>query len=116
MFAREALYVVVALLSMAFLIRRRRRASNLPLPPGPRGWPLIDNLFDWPFESAWIPFAEWSKVFGTCFFVHTWTARVYWHRACAPIIIRWRRDVCRDVMHVPRCLVARSLTEHTKNR
>ncbi|KAI9435627.1 cytochrome P450 [Lactarius psammicola] len=64
MFAREALYVAVALLSVAFLIRRRRRASTLPLPPGPRGWPLIDNLFDWPFESAWIPFAEWSKKFG----------------------------------------------------
>ena len=71
MFAREAFYVVVALLSVAFLIRRRRRASTLPLPPGPRGWPLIDNLFDWPFESAWIPFAEWSKVFGTwSFFLH----------------------------------------------
>lgn len=70
MFAREALYVVVALLSVAFLIRRRRRASTLPLPPGPRGWPLIDNLFDWPFESAWIPFAEWAKVFGTWFFLH----------------------------------------------
>jgi hypothetical protein len=66
MFAPEALYVAVAILTVAFLIRRRRRASTLPLPPGPRGWPLIDNLFDWPFESAWIPFAEWSKVFGTC--------------------------------------------------
>lgn len=79
MFAREALYVVVALLSVAFLIRRRRRASTLPLPPGPRGWPLIDNLFDWPFESAWIPFAEWSKVFGTWSFLCTWMTRV-----CAP--------------------------------
>ncbi|KAH8999824.1 cytochrome P450 [Lactarius hatsudake] len=64
MFTREALYVAVALLSVAFLIHRRRRASALPLPPGPRGWPVIDNLFDWPFESAWIPFAEWSKKFG----------------------------------------------------
>ncbi|KAH9167707.1 cytochrome P450 [Lactarius sanguifluus] len=64
MFTREALYVAVALLSVALLIRRRRRASALPLPPGPRGWPVIDNLFDWPFESAWIPFAEWSKKFG----------------------------------------------------
>ncbi|KAH9055688.1 cytochrome P450 [Lactarius vividus] len=64
MFTREALYVAVALLSVAFLIHRRRRASTLPLPPGPRGWPIIDNLFDWPFESAWIPFAEWSKKFG----------------------------------------------------
>jgi hypothetical protein len=64
MFASEALYVAVAILTVGFLIRRRR-ASKLPLPPGPRGWPLIDNIFDWPFESAWIPFAEWSKVFGT---------------------------------------------------
>ncbi|KAI0298785.1 cytochrome P450 [Multifurca ochricompacta] len=64
MFAPEALYISVAILTVAFLIRRRRRASSLPLPPGPRGWPLIDNLFDWPFESAWIPFAAWSKVFG----------------------------------------------------
>ncbi|KAI0280920.1 cytochrome P450 [Russula aff. rugulosa BPL654] len=63
MFAPEAIYVLVAILSVAFLIYRRR-GSALPLPPGPRGWPLINNLFDWPFESAWIPFAEWSKVFG----------------------------------------------------
>jgi hypothetical protein len=63
MFAPEAIYVLVAILSVAFLAYRRR-ASALPLPPGPRGWPLIENLFDWPFESAWIPFAEWSKVFG----------------------------------------------------
>jgi hypothetical protein len=63
MFAPEVIYVLVAILSVAFLVYRRR-ASALPLPPGPRGWPLIENLFDWPFESAWIPFAEWSKVFG----------------------------------------------------
>ncbi|KAI0271303.1 cytochrome P450 [Gloeopeniophorella convolvens] len=64
MFAPEAFYIAAAILSIAFLIRRRRHASRLPLPPGPRGWPLIANLFDWPFESAWIPFAEWSKKFG----------------------------------------------------
>lgn len=63
MFPPEAIYVLVAILSVTFLVYRRR-ASALPLPPGPRGWPLIENLFDWPFESAWIPFAEWSKVFG----------------------------------------------------
>lgn len=64
MFSLDALYVGVAVLTVAFLILRRGRGSTLPYPPGPRGWPLIDNLFDWPFESAWIPFAEWSKVFG----------------------------------------------------
>ncbi len=65
MFAPDAFYVLVAVLTVAFLIRRRHQASALPLPPGPRGWPLIDNLLDFPFESAWIPFAEWRKVFGT---------------------------------------------------
>ncbi|KAH9970119.1 cytochrome P450 [Lactifluus volemus] len=64
MFAPEAIYIAVAILTVGFLVRSRRGASALPLPPGPRGWPLIDNLFDWPFESAWIPFAEWSKMFG----------------------------------------------------
>ncbi|KAI0318715.1 cytochrome P450 [Amylostereum chailletii] len=45
-----------------FLLKEPRSLS--PLPPGPRGLPLIGNLLDWPFESGWLTFAEWGKKFG----------------------------------------------------
>ncbi|KAL1945436.1 hypothetical protein VTO73DRAFT_2287 [Trametes versicolor] len=41
-----------------------RRASKSPLPPGPRGLPLLGNLFDIPRQSAWKTFAAWSKEYG----------------------------------------------------
>ena len=47
--------ILVALISSG----RRRR-----LPPGPRGWPLIGNIFDIPEVHAWKTFANWSKRWG----------------------------------------------------
>ncbi|KAJ3793676.1 cytochrome P450 [Lentinula aff. detonsa] len=35
-----------------------------PLPPGPKGWPLIGNAFDMPKTHAWRTFAEWGKKWG----------------------------------------------------
>ena len=37
---------------------------SLPLPPGPKGYPVIGNLLDMPSRTPWIKFAEWSKVYG----------------------------------------------------
>lgn len=34
------------------------------LPPGPRGLPLIANMFDMPTEYQWLTFTEWAKKFG----------------------------------------------------
>ncbi|KAL1945441.1 hypothetical protein VTO73DRAFT_2292 [Trametes versicolor] len=54
--------------SLAVVIALRgiwlRKASKNPLPPGPRGLPLLGNLFDMPRHSAWLRFSEWSKEFG----------------------------------------------------
>ncbi|KAK0214140.1 cytochrome P450 [Armillaria fumosa] len=47
---------------VVFTIRRRSR--SLPLPPGPKGYPLIGNLFDVPMEREWEAWTEWGKKYG----------------------------------------------------
>ncbi|KAJ3729886.1 cytochrome P450 [Lentinula raphanica] len=39
-------------------------SRKYPLPPGPKGWPLIGNAFDMPKTHAWKTFAEWGKIWG----------------------------------------------------
>ncbi|KZV94869.1 cytochrome P450 [Exidia glandulosa HHB12029] len=37
---------------------------RLGLPPGPRGWPLLGNLFDRPKAKDWLVYSQWTKVYG----------------------------------------------------
>lgn len=39
--------------------------SHLPLPPGPKGLPLIGNLRDMPTSFEWKTYHKWCKEFGT---------------------------------------------------
>jgi hypothetical protein len=39
----------------------RRRHHGLPLPPGPKGWPLIGNVFDMPMIRGWEVYHKWCK-------------------------------------------------------
>ena len=51
---------------LSHLLQERRSNQNrLPLPPGPRGYPIIDNLLDMPTDKSWQVFDEWSKIYGT---------------------------------------------------
>ncbi|KAK0193929.1 cytochrome P450 [Armillaria mellea] len=48
-------------------VRRRR----LPLPPGPKGLPLIGNLWDVPAEYPWLTYAQWTATYGDVFYLDT---------------------------------------------
>lgn len=43
---------------------RRRNPSRLPLPPGPKGYPLIGHALDIPTTQQWRTYAQWAKVYG----------------------------------------------------
>jgi len=44
--------------------RLARWIAQPPLPPGPRGFPVIGNLLDVPPTSAWKAFSTWSEKWG----------------------------------------------------
>ena len=64
-------YTLTALFFTAILFRKLKKGSNnpkgLPLPPGPKGHPLIGNLIDMAVDKPWIVFNEWRKTYGKNF-------------------------------------------------
>ena len=64
-------YYKLAALFFGILIvfRQLKKGSNgnpkgLPLPPGPKGYPLIGNLFDMTVDNNWVIFDEYRKTYG----------------------------------------------------
>ncbi|KAK0194040.1 cytochrome P450 [Armillaria mellea] len=51
--------------------RLHRRQGSLPLPPGPKGLPLIGNLWDIPAEYPWLTYAKWSATHGDVLYLDT---------------------------------------------
>jgi len=41
--------------------------SRAPLPPGPKGYPVIGNIFDMPSCREWETFTEWGRTYGKSF-------------------------------------------------
>ena len=53
----SALAVVAAAIFLA-LLRRQRTLGRPPYPPGPKGYPIIGNVFDFPKGLLWEGFAR----------------------------------------------------------
>lgn len=41
-----------------------RQKPSAPLPPGPKGWPIVGNLFDMPSSREWETFTQWGEKWG----------------------------------------------------
>ncbi|KAG5721459.1 O-methylsterigmatocystin oxidoreductase [Termitomyces sp. T112] len=45
-------------------ILHRRQPQHGPLPPGPKGYPLIGNILDMPSKQEWATFGKWGEQYG----------------------------------------------------
>lgn len=60
----DAAAVLVALILFNRLFSKKRQG---PLPPGPKGLPLIGNMLDMPASHEWRTFAQWGERWGEIF-------------------------------------------------
>jgi hypothetical protein len=59
-----ALFFVFVLLSTQLKKSRSGNPKGLPLPPGPKGYPLIGSVFEMPIDKPWLVYDEWFKKYG----------------------------------------------------
>jgi len=57
--------LAVYLTSVWYRKKFNSRYGHLPLPPGPKGWPIIGNLWDLQTGYEWKAYHNWCKEFGS---------------------------------------------------
>ena len=76
-------YQTAAALFVGYILLRRLNKSrsgnpkNLPLPPGPKGYPLIGNLFDMPKDKPWLVYDEWRKTYGKSWIIDSVLSQIF---------------------------------------
>ena len=68
-------YTLAALVFGVVLFRQWKKTGDgnpngLPLPPGPKGYPVIGNLFDMPIYKPWVVYDGWRKTYGKTFMIN----------------------------------------------
>jgi hypothetical protein len=65
------LLTVTLLIAYSYIQDRRRNPAGLPYPPGPKGYPIIGNLFDIPSAFIYKRFRQMSRDLGA--FPYCWS-------------------------------------------
>ncbi|THH26899.1 hypothetical protein EUX98_g7292 [Antrodiella citrinella] len=65
----DILLGAVGVLLLHLIVSRNK--TKLPLPPGPKGLPILGNVIDMPTSHEWLKFIDWSKKWGTLLTVST---------------------------------------------
>ncbi|GJE96501.1 cytochrome P450 [Phanerochaete sordida] len=60
----NVLAVLLLTFTVSWVAFARRRAPHR-YPPGPKGLPVLGNLFDVPTDDGWLVFREWSRRYGS---------------------------------------------------
>ena len=77
-------YKLATLFFSLMLLRQWKKGrdgnpNGLLLPPGPKGYPLIGNLFDMPIYKPWVVYDEWRKTYGKTFIIYDLSAQITGH-------------------------------------
>lgn len=56
--------IIIVAVGFAVSLRARSRKLGTKELPGPKGIPLVGNLFQLPKERPWLQMAEWTKEYG----------------------------------------------------
>ena len=56
--------VVLAFLGLLLLRHVWKVKTSAPLPPGPKGLPLIGNILDIPQSHEWLTYSKWAQQWG----------------------------------------------------
>ncbi|KAJ6477966.1 cytochrome P450, partial [Mycena vulgaris] len=60
----DSRWILVLVAILPLCVRYARKAGGPSLPPGPRGFPLVGNIFDVPTGDIWLKFAQLGEVWG----------------------------------------------------
>ena len=60
-YARAWTFISLCVVLFLYVIRRRR--YTLPLPPGPKGLPIVGNVLDIPSKNQWLTYWKWGKLY-----------------------------------------------------